>query len=156
MLGARGHMLHEKIWKYLAVWCVLVYILIRLYLKKLKYFYIKNNYYSYSFAMRLVIAPGNFSLKTCHNWCVLVYIFIAFWKKKWFFSYRNNDISCTHARGHLTLRENFEECAIWCVLVNILIRFCIKIVFKVISLYRTIWFMLMGFQGIFPMNKQEI
>ena len=55
MLGARGHMLHEKFFK---TWCSLVYILIRLYLEKLIYFYIKNNYCSYSFAMRLVIAPG--------------------------------------------------------------------------------------------------
>ena len=29
--------------------------------------------------------------------------------KKWFFSNRNNDINCTHARGHATLRENFEK-----------------------------------------------
>ena len=29
--------------------------------------------------------------------------------KKWFLSYKNNDISCTRARGHATLRENFEE-----------------------------------------------
>ena len=29
--------------------------------------------------------------------------------KKWFFSYRNNDISCTHDRGHATLREIFEN-----------------------------------------------
>ena len=29
--------------------------------------------------------------------------------EKWFFSNRNNDISCTHARGHATLRENFEK-----------------------------------------------
>ena len=60
MLGARGHMLHEKILK---IWCRLVrlvYILFRLYLEKLIYFYIKNKYYSYSFPMRLVIAPGNF------------------------------------------------------------------------------------------------
>ena len=57
MLGARGHMLHEKILK---IWCRLVYILFRLYLQKLIYFYIKNKYYSYSFPMRLVIAPGNF------------------------------------------------------------------------------------------------
>ena len=27
---------------------------------------------------------------------------------------------------------------------------------KVISFYKTIWYMLMGFQGIFPMNKYEI
>ena len=40
-----------------------VYILIGLYLEKLIYFYIKNNYDSNSFAMRLVIAPENF-LKT--------------------------------------------------------------------------------------------
>ena len=36
-----------------------VYILIRLYLEKLIYFYIKDNY-SNLFAMRLVIAPENF------------------------------------------------------------------------------------------------
>ena len=47
MLGARGHMLHD-------------YILKNLYLEKLIYFYIKNKYYSYSFPMRLVNAPGNF------------------------------------------------------------------------------------------------
>ena len=29
--------------------------------------------------------------------------------EKWFISNRNNDISCTHARGHATLRENFEK-----------------------------------------------
>ena len=69
MLGARRHMLHvhEKILK---KWCSLVrfgvYILIRLYLEKLIHFYIKNNYYSNSFAMRLVIAPESF-LKTCDN-----------------------------------------------------------------------------------------
>ena len=67
MLEARRHMLHAKILK---IWGSLVrfgvYILIRLYLKKLIYFYIKNNYDSNSFAMRLVIAPENF-LKTCDN-----------------------------------------------------------------------------------------
>ena len=26
-----------------------------------------------------------------------------------FFSYRNYDISCTHARGHATQRENLEK-----------------------------------------------
>ena len=48
MVGARGHMLHKKILK---IWCNLVrfgaYILIRLYLEKLIYFYIIDNYYSY-------------------------------------------------------------------------------------------------------------
>ena len=67
MLEARWHMLHEKILK---IWRSLVrfgvYILIRLYLEKLIYFYIKNNYDNNSFAMRLVIAPENF-LKTCDN-----------------------------------------------------------------------------------------
>ena len=29
--------------------------------------------------------------------------------EKWFFSNRNNDIKCTHAMGHATLRENFEK-----------------------------------------------
>ena len=52
-------------------------ILIRLYLEKLIYFYIKNNNYSNSFALRLVIARENF-LKTCDNGGVLVYILIAF------------------------------------------------------------------------------
>ena len=28
--------------------------------------------------------------------------------EKWLFSYRNNDISCTHARGHASQRENLE------------------------------------------------
>ena len=78
MLGARRYMLNEK---KLKIWCSLVrfgvYILIRLYLVKLIYFCIKNNYYSNSFAMRLVIDPENF-LKTCDNRCVLVYILIAF------------------------------------------------------------------------------
>ena len=67
MLEAQRHMLHEKI---LNKWCSLVrfgvYILIRLYLEKLMYIYIRNNYYSNSFAMRLVIAPKIF-LKTCDN-----------------------------------------------------------------------------------------
>ena len=40
--------------------------------------------------MRLDIAPGIFFWKTCHN-----------------FLYRNIDISCTHAKGHATLREIF-------------------------------------------------
>ena len=30
-------------------------------------------------------------------------------EKKWFFSYRNNDISCTHVRGHATMRKKFEK-----------------------------------------------
>ena len=67
MLEAWRNMLYEKILK---IWCSLVrfgvYILIRLYLEKLIYFYIKNNYDSNSFAMRLVIALENF-LKTCDN-----------------------------------------------------------------------------------------
>ena len=64
MLEARSRMLNEKILK---IWCSLVrfgvYILNSLYLEKLIYFYIKNNYYSNWFAMRLVIAPEKF-LKT--------------------------------------------------------------------------------------------
>ena len=59
--------------------------------------------------MRYSYSSQNFFGKTCHNSCVLVYILIAFGMKKWFFSNRNNDISCTHARGHATLRENFEK-----------------------------------------------
>ena len=78
MLEARRHMLNEKILK---TWCSLVrfgvHILISLYPEKLIYFYIKNNYYSNWFAMRLVITP-EIILKTCDNGCVLVYIFIAF------------------------------------------------------------------------------
>ena len=64
MPGARGHMLHEKILK---IWYSLVRFGVYLDLEKLIYFYIKNNYYSYSFVMRLVIAPGIFYWKTCHN-----------------------------------------------------------------------------------------
>ena len=30
-------------------------------------------------------------------------------RKKWFFSYTNNDISCTHVRGHATMRNFFEK-----------------------------------------------
>ena len=75
MLEARRHMLHEKIWCSLVRFGV--YILIKLYLEKLTYFYIKNNNYSNSFALRLVIARENF-LKTCDNGGVLVYILIAF------------------------------------------------------------------------------
>ena len=59
--------------------------------------------------MRYSYSSRNFGEKTCHNSCVLVYILIAFLMKKWFFSNRNNDISCTHARGHTTLRENFKK-----------------------------------------------
>ena len=71
MLGAQRHMLHVDLHeKILKKWCSLVrfgvYILITLYLEKLIYFYIKNNYYSNSFAMRLVIAPENF-WKTSDN-----------------------------------------------------------------------------------------
>ena len=29
--------------------------------------------------------------------------------EKWLFSYRNNDISCTHARGHAPQLENLEK-----------------------------------------------
>ena len=59
--------------------------------------------------MRYSYSSRNSLGKTCHNSCVLVYILIAFGMKKWFFSNRNNDISCTHAREHATLRENFEK-----------------------------------------------
>ena len=48
-------------------------------------------------------------ITSIHNSCFLVCILIAFWMKKWFFSYENNDISCTHAKGHGTLRGNFEK-----------------------------------------------
>ena len=60
MLGARGHMLHENILK---IWCRLVRFgvyFVQIVSLKLIYLYIKNIYYSYSFAMRLVIAPENF------------------------------------------------------------------------------------------------
>ena len=58
MLGARGHILYEKILK---IWCALVYILIRLYLEKIIYFMYKI----IIIATRLLyevsyIAPGNF------------------------------------------------------------------------------------------------
>ena len=61
MLEARRHILREKIFENMVRFGV--YILIRLYLVKLTYFYIKNNYDSNSFGMRLVTAPEKF-LKT--------------------------------------------------------------------------------------------
>ena len=70
-------------------------------------------------------------------------------------------ISAAHMLGGMLLCERIlkkcAKCEIWCILVIILIRLCIEIgFFKVISLYRTIWYMLMGFQAIFPMNKHEM
>ena len=58
--------------------------------------------------MRLVIAPGFFWGKHVIIEWFSVY-FDCHLNENWFFSYRNNDISCTHARGHATLRENFEN-----------------------------------------------
>ena len=56
--------------------------------------------------MRLVIALGIFFGKHVMRFSVY---FDCILNEKWFFSNRNNDIICTHARGHATLRENFEE-----------------------------------------------
>ena len=39
--------------------------------------------------------------------------------EKWLFLYKNNDISCTRARGHAPSEEILKKCAIWCVLVYI-------------------------------------
>ena len=71
-----------------------------------------------------------------------------------FFFIQNNDISCTHARGHATMREIFLK---MCNLIHlgeyfdqILYQNCF---FKVTSIEQN---MLMGFKGIFPMNKHEI
>ena len=61
-------------------------------------------------------------------------------------------ISAAHMLGGmLPCEKNLKKCAISCVLVNILIRFSIKFC---IEQYDII--MLMGFQGISPMNKHEI
>ena len=106
-----------------------MYILFRLYLEKLKYFYIKNNYYSYSFPMRLVIASGNFLGKPV--------IIDAFWCIFWLHSEWKSGsfhieimISAAQMLGSMLPCEKIlKKCAIWCVLANILIRFCIKIVF---------------------------
>ena len=40
--------------------------------------------------------------------------------EKWLFSYRNNNISCTHGRGHALQRENFEK---MCNLVRLSVYF---------------------------------
>ena len=57
--------------------------------------------------MRLVIAPGIYVVGT--NVIIDAFqcrILTAFMNEKMIFlSYRNNDIRCTHARGHATLRE---------------------------------------------------
>ena len=38
--------------------------------------------------------------------------------EKWLFSYRNNDISCTPAKGHALHRENLEKI---CNICNVLL-----------------------------------
>ena len=81
-----------------AIWCVLVYILIRFCLKtflKIICFAIRNNNYSYALAMGCLT------------------------------SYKNNYIRCIDVRGlGGTFPENND--AIWCVLMYILIKFCLK------------------------------
>ena len=64
-------------------------------------------------------------------------------KKK--FSFRNNDVSCTYARGMLP----FDNFLLMCNLMRL------GEYFDAI-LYRTIRYLLVGFQGIFPMNTHEI
>ena len=67
-------------------------------------------------------------------------------------------ISAAHMLGGmLPSKKILKKYAISCVLVNILIKFCIKFFLKCslcIEQYDIIT--LMGFQGIFPMNKHEI
>ena len=111
-----------------AFWCTFCSNCI---LKILIYFYIKNNYYSYSLiAMRLVIAPGIVFGKH-----VIIDAFqCIFWlHSKW----KNGSfhieimISAAHMLwGMLPCEKILEKCAIWCVLMNILIRFCIKFFLK--------------------------
>ena len=40
--------------------------------------------------------------------------------EKWLLSYRNNDISCSHGRGHAPQRENLET---MCNLVRLGVQF---------------------------------
>ena len=67
-------------------------------------------------------------------------------------------ISAAHmVGGMLPCEKILKKCTISCVLVKILIRFCIQIVLFKCSLYIEQYdIMLMGFQGIFPMNKHKI
>ena len=67
-------------------------------------------------------------------------------------------ISAAYMLGGMLPREKIlKKLGISCVLVNISIRFCIKIVLLKCSLcIQQYDIMLMGFQGIFPMNKHEI
>ena len=50
--------------------------------------------------------------------------------EKYLFSYRNNDISCTHARGHASQRENLEKiCNLVRLGVYFLSDFALKLFF---------------------------
>ena len=88
-----------------------------MYLEKLICFYIKNNYYSYSFAMRLVIAPVNFLGKHVRIDAFSVYFDCILNEKNGSF-HIEIIISATHM---LPCEKILKRCAIWCVLVNILI-----------------------------------
>ena len=59
-MGSAAYAIREKIENMVQCCAFRSIILIRLYFEKSIYFYIRNNYYSYSFAMKLVIAHGNF------------------------------------------------------------------------------------------------
>ena len=52
-------------------------------------------------------------------------------KIKWLFSYRNNDVSCTHARGHAPQRESFKK---MCDLVRFGVYFD-QILFSILVTY---------------------
>ena len=69
-------------------------------------------------------------------------------------------ISAAHMLGGIYMLpcgKILKKCATSCVLVNILIRFCIEIVLLKCTFCIVQYdIMLMGFQGIFPMNKHEI
>ena len=62
--------------------------------------------------MRYRYSSRNFFGKTCHNSCVFSVYFDCILNEKWFFSNRNNDISCTHARGMLPCEKILKKCAI--------------------------------------------
>ena len=74
--------------------------------------------------------------------------------KKWFFSYRNNDISCTHAWGHATLRENFEKmCNLMCLSEYFLSDFVLNFFFKCSLRIEQYMIYVDGLSGHFPYEE---
>ena len=76
--------------------------------------------------------------------------FASILNKKWLFSFRNNDVSCTHARGHAPQRENLEKMSSLVRLGVYFDQILHYIFFKVLSCIEQYDIMLMDVSGYFP------